>query len=60
MLYDITIIIWSCLLCMSGLYFVFAWNKECKAIKKAILHLLFTNTVFQFYILIIILKIAME
>ena len=60
MLYDIAIIIWSFLLFVSGLYFVFAWKKECKAINKAILYLLFTNTVFQFYILIIILSIAME
>lgn len=55
MLYDIAIIIWSFLLVVSGLYFVFAWKKECKAINKAILYLLFTNTVFTYAILVILI-----
>lgn len=42
---------------MSGICFVFSWNKNCKDIKKAILHLLFTNTVFIFSILIICSKV---
>ena len=55
MLYDIAIIIWSFLLFVSGLYFVFAWKKECKAINKAILYLLFTNTTFTYAILVILI-----
>ena len=56
MFYNISLVLCSVLLIMSGLYFVFAWRKGCKAINKAILHLLFTNTVFQFQILVILLR----
>lgn len=43
-------------LILSGMYACYAWDKESKPTNKAILYLLFTNTVFQFYTLFMIMR----
>ncbi len=51
----VLIIVWSILLILSGMYAFHAWNEEGKTIEKAILHLLLTNTVFMYAILVILI-----